>query len=729
MRCGPFAAIVVASLVGPLAADPLTDAIREDDAAAVKAALDAGTDVTSRHRRGATLLYAAAGSNALKVVALLLERGADPNAHDAGGRTPLLSVACSPEGADVARLLVEHGADVNAGDTKGRTPLMQSVAIHASPMPMPEVLLELGADLEARDAEGRTAFYIAAAWGPLKTVKLLIERGADVSARDNLGRTPLHEVSHGDPQAKVALLLDHGADLEARDHTGATPLHAVVSGHFPGADTAAALLERGADVNARDNAGSTPLDLHMNGEGGMHSEILKLLIAHRATGSTLHAAALAGDLGKTLRLLEDGADPSAHDKRGWTPLHWLSSGGKPNVAVAQALIDAGADVNASGGLYMGTPLQANVGSPEIVRLLLSHGADPRLPNESGETPLHAVAGGGSAEVARMLIDARADVNAVDSDGATPLDGTCCCQELEVLQVLLERGADPNRGTPLVEAVANENLDVLRLLLEHGADPNRGAPIIAAAEIGNTELVKLLVDRGADPLVRGGWRNDSLLHAAVGSGDTSMVELALDYGGGIDARDSDGRTPLQRCLHHGGLGGPTWNLLVDRGAEPLAVDNEGLTPPDWAAIIWDTNLPDDLRERAAARNIHMAALHGDVERVREFLDEGISANVRFPRDGKTPLHWAAWNKRTEVARLLLERGAKVDAREDNGSTPLHRACEQRGKVWDFNPEFVRLLLLNGADPYAEGRNGRTATSYVKDYADYEQLLESRGKTGG
>ena len=729
VRCLGFAVGVAVLSAVPLGADPLTDAIRGKDVAAVEAALDAGADLETRDRRGRTLLHVALSRRAWDVAAMLLERGADVDARSQGGRTPLHQIAGNPEAVEAARLLVEYGADVNARDERGRTPLMLSVPIHTSPMPMWEALTDLGADLSLRDAEGLTAMHIAAAWGPLDAVKLLMERGASVTEADDEGRTPLHGVTHGDASAKVAFLLGHGADIHARDREGATPLHAAVSGHFPRDDTARALLEHGADPNARDHAGRTPLDVHMYGEGGIHASILELLLAHRATGTTLHAAALAGDLGKTLKLVEEGADPSARDERNWTPLHWLSFGKKANIDVARALFEAGADANARAGQYTGTPLHSNIASPEIVALLLQHGADPALSTEDGVTPLHAVAGTEHVDVARMLIDAGADVNAADSRGSTPLDGTCCCQELAVIRLLLEHGADPNKGTPLVEAAGNDNLDVVRLLLQYGADASRGAPILAAAERGDVDLVKLLVERGANPLVRGGWRNDSLLHAAVMSREMAMVELALDYRAGVDARDSDGRTALQRALRHGGIGGDVWNLLVDSGANVLATDNEGLTAPDWAVIIWGTDLPNDLRGRAASRNIHMAALHGDIERVREFLGQDVSPNARHPRDGKTPLHWAAWTKQTEVARLLIERGAQVDSREDNGSTPLYRACQRRGKVWAFDAEFARLLLLNGADPYAKNRRGRTPISNVGDYSDYQELLQSRGKAGG
>lgn len=748
-------------VVGRLAADPLVESIQKGELDAVKAALDAGADVNARDASGRPLLHVALQSRNPAIAELLLERGADIHARDPEGRTALLvsadrrrvdvakaliergadvnacdaqgltalhMIAPYPKATDLAKLLLERGADPNARDKRGSTPLMRSVSNHSELTAMREALIEAGADLMARNAEGHTALHVAAEWGPLEATRLLIDSGAKVDARDLSGRTPLHVLHHGDAAAKISLLLQSGADLHARDDAGATPLHAAVGGRFPSRDLAMALIAHGARVNEEADDGSTPLDHTLSTPHGIYVDMVKLLLEHGATGSTLHSAALAGDLDKVQQLLREGADPSARDAAGRTPLDYVSFAGSSRPDIARVLVEAGADLTAQ-GQDLGTALHTNVSSPEVVRLLLARGADPNARGRNGETPLQRTNRAGGAEVARLLIEAGADVNATDEAGQTPLNGTCCCQDAEVVRVLLEHGADPNKGTPLVTAAEDGEMDICRILLEYGANPNKGWPIVSAASSGNVDLVRLLVKHGADPLAKSERSGHTMLHAAASKNDVAMAELALELGVNVNARDRDGRTALQRAARSAGFESDLWRFLVDRGGDPLTVDNEGLTVLDWAAIIGAldgfSRVPDDLRKQAAARNIHAAAIHGDVEAVRAFLHQGADPNERHFRDGKTPLHWAAMIRHTDVARLLIERGADVNAREANGKTPLLQACTCRGKAHGVRRDMLELLLDSGADVNARDRRGHTALHYTERVSVWADLLRERG----
>ncbi len=189
-------------------------------------------------------------------VSALLAQGAEVNAKDTNGDTPLHDAAYYSSKA-VAEALIAHGANVNAENAKGETPL-HNAALHGN-QAVTEALLAHGADVNAKNAYGVTPLHYAGNKGNQAVVELLIAHGANVNALTNGGWTPLHyAVTKGD-QAVVELLIAHGANVNARTNDGWTPLHYAASfGHQAVAEM---LLAHGADANAKDTAGVTPLSL------------------------------------------------------------------------------------------------------------------------------------------------------------------------------------------------------------------------------------------------------------------------------------------------------------------------------------------------------------------------------------------------------------------------------------------------------------------------------------
>lgn len=106
---------------------------------------------------------------------------------------------------------------------------------------------------------------------------------------------------------------------------------------------------------------------------------------------------------------------------------------------------------------------------------------------------------------------------------------------------------------------------------------------------------------------------------------------------------------------------------------------------------------------ASRETFRAAKKGDLAALRKLLRADPSLVHARDKEGSTPLHWAAWRGQAEVARLLLEAGADVSARNQNthwGTTPLHAAAHGNQAA------VVQLLLANGADTRARNLNKRT-----------------------
>lgn len=270
---------------------------------------------------------------------------------------------------DVAALqgLLAKGGDVNARDKRATTPLMLAAAFGS--VRSMKVLLDAGADVNAKNAFDATPLMWAAY--DLDKVRMLIAKGAEVNAHSQQGRTPLLIASTYDGNsAVVKLLLDKGADIHTRDNAQSSPL-------IETADPAIAklLIDNGADVNATDRVGITPL---MNAAGGPTTmgnvAWVKMLLKKGADVNAVSAAVIGLQV-------KNGAINLGL----FTPLLLAAAYGPPEVV--QTLLDDGAKVNAKDVRGM-TPLMLAIASdhndPAIVKLLLSHGADPKIKSKAGE---------------------------------------------------------------------------------------------------------------------------------------------------------------------------------------------------------------------------------------------------------------------------------------------------------------------------------------------------------
>jgi ankyrin repeat protein len=138
--------------------DELTTAIEKNDIQKVTELIAQGADVNAKDSHGATPLMFAALMERTETAKLLIEKGADVNAKDPEGWTPLI-FATRVGQAEIAKLLLEKGADVNAKDTYGWTPLMHAASLGDTAIA--QILLDKGADANAKNLKGDTALSIA----------------------------------------------------------------------------------------------------------------------------------------------------------------------------------------------------------------------------------------------------------------------------------------------------------------------------------------------------------------------------------------------------------------------------------------------------------------------------------------------------------------------------------------------------------------------------------------
>jgi ankyrin repeat protein len=500
----------------------------------VRLLLAAGADVNPPPAGGTTPLMEAASRNSPAVLKLLLDAGAHAslNAKDGLGRTALMLAPGSrsdPSSTAAARLLVAAGADVNAADREGQTPLMLN-ALKQVPE-MIALLLKAGANVNAKDSRGRTALlYVRQemyADVSAQVIAALIAAGAEVNVSDEEGRTPLMYAA-GNAEATNSLLKAGArATINARDKKGRTALM-----HAAYVETLRPLLEAGAEIGAKDDLGRNAL-MYAAFEHSAPQAVAFLLASGAkadesdAEGQTALMLAATTERGGATALviqalLEGGARPTldAKDGQGRTALMRAAETGAAETV--GALLAAGASVNARDGrgrtaLMYAKPRSRYASVADVVKVLVGARADVNAADEEGQTPLMFAVKGGSAqseEVIKTLLAAGASLNARDRLGRTALmlAARMPLSHYDSLKVLLDAGADVNAAdqegrTALMEAAASAGIKELyeeynvKVLLGAGAKPDladkRGRTALAIAKemldrgVGNLAVISLL----------------------------------------------------------------------------------------------------------------------------------------------------------------------------------------------------------------------------------------------
>ena len=354
-------------------------------------------------------IISAARDGDKELLALLIAAGADVNAADKYGWTPLLSAAKDGHSECVKLLLAAPGIDVNKANKVGWTPLY-GAATNGHSACVKLLLAAPGIDVNKEDKDGETPLYGAARWGHSECVRLLLAApGIDTGQWPPLSLA----VIENNVEKLRQLLTTPGINVNKADEDGWTPLSwAAKDGHSECVELL--LAAPGIDVNAADKDGNTPLSW---AAGNGHSECVKLLLA------------------------APGIDVNAADKDGRTPLDWAATEGHSE-CVKLLLAAPGIDVNMA-DKDGNTPLNwaAYWGHSECVKLLLAApGIDVNKANEYGRTPLYWAAWTGLSECVKLLLAAPGiDVNAADKDGNTPLEAAEANGETECARLIRAAG--------------------------------------------------------------------------------------------------------------------------------------------------------------------------------------------------------------------------------------------------------------------------------------------------
>jgi uncharacterized protein len=403
----------------------------------------------------------------------------------------------------------------------------------------------------------------------------------------------------------------------------------------------------------------------------------------------LHVAVLRNDTDSVDLLLRAGANPRATTRYGVTPLYLACVNGNP--AVIEQLLAAGADPNTSlpeGETALMTA--ARTGSAPAVRALLARGASVNAREGwKGQTALMWAAVENNADAIRVLVDAGADVKARTRGGAfSAYLFAARAGHIEAARVLLEAGSDVNEALPdgtsaLSLAILNAHYEAAAFLADRGADPN-------ADEQGWTPLHQLVWSRRPN--------TGSNIPGAVPTGRLDSLELArklLQHGANVNARQKkepkDGfRNMLNRIgatpflLAAKSVDVPLMRLLLEYGADPKLTTEDATTALMAAAGvgIWAPGENPGTEDEAV----------GAVKFVYE-AGGGLATDV--DRNGETALHGAIYRAGSiAIAKFLIEKGARLDVKNNKGWTPLVVAdgVEYTPNVLKRYPEAAAFLRL-------------------------------------
>ena len=605
-------------------------------------------------------LLQAVSSNSLAGVKTAIQQGANVNAPDAFGTTPLMTVSLitfktlSP----IIPYLVSEGASLTAKDKNGCTALDYALlgftpetisfleskkapigtnalvnAINQKNIPAVEKALKdphANPNLVVGQGPLLALLTCSDTENSLQIAETLLKAGASVNLLDAFGNTPLMNAVQENSPKMAALLIRSKADLNFQDKVGCTALmDAVIQGN---------LLLTKALVSA--GAATTPRATQQ-----YYSDTALLIAMNQQTPSLLIVQALlqAPDLHDTPHMK---GSLNMQDSNGWTALIYAVSAN--NLPLTQALVSAGAKSTLQANALGIAVTNQTLSLPIVQALLKAPDAKDsiNLSNNNGETPLMIAAFRGNFPITQALIAAGADATIADKQGDTALSVAQpnCKPALEA--------ALATANSNLLNAVANNDLPGVNKALAAGANPNIDLSQIMGA--GNSQ---------------------SLLTITANHNNTAIAEALIAAKANVDFQNYQGATALIYAASNGNL--EIVNALLAAGANPNFQTNAANTST--TALI--------------------AATHFNYTPIVEALLKAptISQSINFQdTTGMTALMYAAQNNSLPILQLLVKiPGININLVNNNQNAPGDLGQGSTAFDYTTNQNCTDFLKQHGA----------------------------------
>jgi ankyrin repeat protein len=600
---------------------------------------------------------------------------------------------------DVVQILLEAGADVNAMSDDFGTPLCLA-ALKGLDKSV-SILLKYRAKADATSKKVGTALHCCILSLGDHTINLmaLIHAGARLTTQATIDTQWLHVICGWDGDDRTQL----GSPRQVNSCIlyDATPAFVAVRSLQD--DLLETLLP--PDLNqafliefwrAEDGSKSKSTSSHIRELQALEDEYLAFgPLRH----TYLSSCATNGDLDGVKLLITKGAKLDSDHETVIVPLMATACSAHTNIAML--LLESGASVHETGRDGITALHCAAVsGAPDMVRLLCERGAIPDTVDNGGATALyrvcsHSEATDGHSQVVSALCELGATVDAQSNTGATAIFLASRWGSYDIVCLLCERGAMIDMkdydGWTVLHYVANRSLStgghrqVIRTLCE------RGASVDAQANDGTTAL-----------------------HTAASKGAYDIACVLCEYGAVIDVKDNIGWTALHcaagqnhtfRVINRTGQRFcEVVRLLCEHGAAIDIKDDLG-----WTALYYAIMATDAMPRGTGKRAQRLATRLNACEIVGVLCEHGAMIDIK-DNSGWTALHCAVDLGNHQVVRTLCERGAIVDARDSTGCTPLWHAANhvkpRDMSCCDEDWHVTRMLVDAGADINARCQQGRT-----------------------
>lgn len=553
----------------------------------------------------------------------LIFLGANVNAKDRFGTTALDWAVCYVN-KSLVELLLKSGANLEATDNQGKTPLLTIILIiiETNKMIKPhyeilKFLLEKGANLQHRYQDGMTPLHKAVKASNVDLIKLLLQYKADVNAiikvkddhlivqeqelkkrqeeilkkeQEPLSRYPGEQLGiynrkvqarKAEFQNRKEILNQEKAELqkqlsELRENDGQTPLDIAAS--HGNTQIITLLLEKGANINA-EYAHQTPLFL----------------------------AAMYGQENAVKLLLEKGANTEIKDNDGETALHRAAVICSKNIVTL--LLTHNANVNAttkSGATPLAYVAYSNLGNDKtenlvkIAELLLTHGTDIEITDDNGWTVLHRAAHQGNKEIINLLLDYGANFEVQTKHGRSPQQVAAENNKPEIANLIVQKIADlKQQMRTMPRKIKQQEKQIEQLQQQIGELSTRLLLLALIVEKQQSKEISVTLDNNRKTTVSltqlimqqrsslyrsSNQQNPELTKKfieAAQQGDIDSLRELLHQG--VDVNATDNGQYQATALHYAASSGneALIKFLLDNGANPDIADNSGETPAEWA----------------------------------------------------------------------------------------------------------------------------------------------------
>jgi serine/threonine-protein phosphatase 6 regulatory ankyrin repeat subunit B len=662
-------------------------------------------------------MHLAAAKGDIKQLEKLLSQGADLNAKDAMGDTPL-HCAARVGSLTAVKWLIQQGVNqiiannrdelaLNLATNNKHTEIVRYLKTGLEKWMIDEEIknqqqiAKIKNDFQCIDPQDRSISSLMQAilrYGKatkkelLPLIEMHCENAEIVNQASASGRTALHFAAAKNESEIILKLIASGAKIDPVDNLGFTPLMvslvSLEQDHFC-SEASKTLLEIGANPNNELKQGFRAVNLAIAEQNVIGVE---LLLAHGAeTHHTqngfglIHNAIITLNTQVTKLLIDREIGLNDVDTEGRTPLHCACIQGSFDIVELLLQTDLDVEQKCSHGLtaFHHAIKQKNY---EIMARLNKHGANVNTQDNAGDTPLHYAVSSGDVVMVRYLILSDADSRITNHKNKAPGDLTGISGEIRKSLALSlkenEQGSTSIQTSditintydiftreiiPITVIEASKILQdvnatklVKLIVTRHSIERFNQSELYSDAQ-RDAEIIKLIHEEPLETLECVTFNKFTALHLVAYYGNIEFLNALLRRGVKIDTEDKDGFTPLKITLTtKTPEAKKASEVLIKNGANLHHQDDHGFTP------------------------LHFAVMNHELALVILILQQGGKLNARNGI-GRTPLFFACSNGDAKITKALLSRNAATDILDQHHWGAIHHAAK------NGNDECLKLLI--------------------------------------